>query len=463
MKKTLVAAITAAVIMGATGTGFAAGDPFSDVPTGHWAYDAVTTLARDGIIEGYGDGTYRGGQTMTRYEMAEIVANALTKIERANAADKTTINKLAEEYKDELSTIGVRVGKLEKNQPKVNFKGDLRMRYTNTDVKQEGKPSTVAYAYRLRLDATAKIDNATTAGFRFATKELDKDNFSNNTWVTFGENGGGNDNSATIDRVYLKSNWGGDTIATLGRQPLLIDSMGTLMDVGCFSFDGINVKSKVGAVDVTASYGRFIKGVKYGSANTDFTTLFNNLDVLGIGASAKAGKLTYGAGYYKMYNNHAGVDGALNPNGDDTNIQWAIGNLNYNFSNKFSLGLEYAHNGGTDFTSRSANVKNEGNGSDVWTARAIIGDQVLAKRGDQNVMLTYIDAGANSLIPHFRAAIATNNDRASDFKEVTFDYNYAFSSNYKIDLQYCTLRTDSKDARDSGDKDQVRVILLANF
>ena len=69
-KKTLVSAITAALVVGAASTTFAAANPFSDVPADSWAYDAVTTLAADGVIDGYPDGTYQGQNTMTRYEMA---------------------------------------------------------------------------------------------------------------------------------------------------------------------------------------------------------------------------------------------------------------------------------------------------------------------------------------------------------------------------------------------------------
>ena len=52
MKKTLVSALAAAFVIGAAGTTFAAANPFSDVPRDHWAYDAVTQLASDGVIEG---------------------------------------------------------------------------------------------------------------------------------------------------------------------------------------------------------------------------------------------------------------------------------------------------------------------------------------------------------------------------------------------------------------------------
>ncbi len=68
MKKTLVSALTTALVVGAASTTFAAANPFEDVAADHWAYDAVAQLAADGVIEGYGDGTYLGDQEISRYE-----------------------------------------------------------------------------------------------------------------------------------------------------------------------------------------------------------------------------------------------------------------------------------------------------------------------------------------------------------------------------------------------------------
>ena len=74
MKKSVVLAM--AMALGVTASAYAA-NPFSDVPAGHWAYDSISKLAAAGVIEGYGDGTFRGDRLMTRYEMAQIVARAM--------------------------------------------------------------------------------------------------------------------------------------------------------------------------------------------------------------------------------------------------------------------------------------------------------------------------------------------------------------------------------------------------
>ena len=54
--------------------------PFSDVPSGHWAYEAVAKLQREGIVIGYPDGTYGGPRPMTRYEFAIAISRLLDKI-----------------------------------------------------------------------------------------------------------------------------------------------------------------------------------------------------------------------------------------------------------------------------------------------------------------------------------------------------------------------------------------------
>ena len=118
MKKSVVSALTSALVVGVASTTFAAANPFSDVPADHWAYDAVTQLAADGVVEGYGDGTYRGDRNITRYEMAQMVAKAMAK-QDVSAANKALLDKLAAEFSDELNNLGVRVSKLEKHDDMV--------------------------------------------------------------------------------------------------------------------------------------------------------------------------------------------------------------------------------------------------------------------------------------------------------------------------------------------------------
>ena len=122
MKKHVLAAAVSALVLGSASSCLAAANPFSDVPEGHWAYDAVAQLAQDGVIDGYGDGTYQGSKSITRYEIAQMVAKAMAKKD-VSATDKATIDKLSAEFADELNNLGVRVANLEKHADNVKWSG----------------------------------------------------------------------------------------------------------------------------------------------------------------------------------------------------------------------------------------------------------------------------------------------------------------------------------------------------
>ena len=137
MKKSLVLAM--AMALGVTASAYAA-NPFSDVPAGHWAYDSISKLAAAGIIEGYGDDTFRGDRLMTRYEMAQIVAKALAK--------GANVDKLAAEFADELDALGVRVAALEKKADNVKITGEVRYHYgkfSKPDSEWDSKRTWAAY------------------------------------------------------------------------------------------------------------------------------------------------------------------------------------------------------------------------------------------------------------------------------------------------------------------------------
>ncbi len=156
-KKILISAVTTALVVGAASTTFAAANPFSDVPADSWAYDAVSTLAADGVIDGYPNGTYQGQNTMTRYEMAQIVARAMAKTD-VDKADKALVDKLAAEFADELDNLGVRVADLEKKSDNVKWGGKIRYRYYSTDNEHYNDDNY--HHMLLRLEPKAFIGNS---------------------------------------------------------------------------------------------------------------------------------------------------------------------------------------------------------------------------------------------------------------------------------------------------------------
>ena len=137
------AAATAVVVLVAFAAPvFAATNPFMDVPMNHWAYDAIGQLAAHGILSGYPDGTYKGKQPTTRYEMASALARALAVVDmtKASKQDVEMMKKLIVEFRDELEALGVKVADLD-DRVKVledrlggwKLSGHLRLEITQTD------------------------------------------------------------------------------------------------------------------------------------------------------------------------------------------------------------------------------------------------------------------------------------------------------------------------------------------
>ena len=155
-KKISAMALTAAIVC-TSASAFAAANPFADVPRDHWAYDAVAELADEGIIEGYGDGTYRGENEITRYEMAQMVAKAMAKEDQANAQQKAMIDRLAAEFSAELNNLGVRVSNLEDRIDNVKWGGELR--YTAFKRMFHDGPDSSLNRLELRLKPVATVND----------------------------------------------------------------------------------------------------------------------------------------------------------------------------------------------------------------------------------------------------------------------------------------------------------------
>jgi hypothetical protein len=231
MKKSLIITLALVFVLGIAGTAFAA-NPFVDVPAKHWSYDAVSKLAAAGIIDGYGDGTFKGDKAITRYEMAQIIAKAMTKEDSASAENKALIRKLATEYKAELDNLGVRVGALESKVDNVKWGGEVRERYDSQ--RQEGKGEYTGSHSYVDMWAHAQV-NPDWQGV--AEYESSKS-------LTTGKDGG----EGNTTRVYAQGNAFGGTLRMGRFNPLtayglIIDDNVTGAD---FTFGKV-LKARIGA------------------------------------------------------------------------------------------------------------------------------------------------------------------------------------------------------------------------
>ncbi|TCL31413.1 S-layer family protein [Anaerospora hongkongensis] len=251
MKKKIAAALAVTFALGVT-SAFAA-NPFVDVPAKHWAYDAVSKLAQAGIVDGYGDGTFRGDKNITRYEMAQIVAKALAKEDKANAEQKALLNKLSAEFSDELDNLGVRVSKLEKNASSIKITGDARIRgfengATDTNGKLTGSHDYFEQRVRLYLDS--ELNKNVTFNGRISAQ-----NKSNSETEPAGKDTFG------VDYGYFtfKDAIGGANLS-IGRQPLTLGYGLVSNPIGGYdavkvAFGGDKVKALVGYGDISHRTG----------------------------------------------------------------------------------------------------------------------------------------------------------------------------------------------------------------
>ena len=160
MKHAFLKAAIAACFACAAVTASAA-NPFTDVSSDDWAYQAVASLSDEGVIDGYPDGTFRGDKHVTRYEIAQIVARLMAKEDTLNASQQETLAKLSSQYADELKDLGVRVAELEKKRGATDLITELRVqsidRYDNVfkgNVQKHNEIST-----RVRLNTITPVND----------------------------------------------------------------------------------------------------------------------------------------------------------------------------------------------------------------------------------------------------------------------------------------------------------------
>ncbi|MCE5287319.1 MAG: S-layer homology domain-containing protein [Pelosinus sp.] len=440
MKKRAILSLAAGCVFVAS-SAFAAANPFADVPTKHWAYDAVSQLAKDGIVDGFDAKTFAGDKTMTRYEMAQVVGKAVYRADKASAEDKKLIDKLSTEFAGELNNLGVRVASLEKNQANLKINGTLEVRYSSKDYEVANKSTDANAQYRLRLTGSAKVDENTAFGFRVVNsndnyKAGNNFKWNKGTWYASGD-GQTTGNTFAIDRAFLTSKLGVVGV-TVGSQNIIFGANNFAFDSTNTAFEGVRFAGKSGVVDLAANWGRFE----------------SNLDLASIEAGSTIGKVTGSVGYATL-KDHKTADAYY----DKTIAKYVDFSGKYQFDNRFSLGGEYLMNQATD-----AAYTDKGKAGFVY---ALYGAQTLAKKGDQNVKLAYYKANKNGLTQWssvdnlYNATDAYVGNKA--FKGFNVTYNYAFSNAFSGYLFYEKITDNAITADSNGGYKIYRAGLTAKF
>ena len=243
MKKILALAAVAALTAGVSAY---AANPFSDVSTDDWAYQAVSDLSDQGVVEGYPDGTFKGERNMTRYELAQIIARLMAKEDQLNAEQQATLDKLAGEYADELANLGVRVSNLEKKVGNIAWSGDARMQYQRGRIVDEDatkfndKKHNDSWNGRMRINVDGQVNDQVTVKGRFLSEMDFKDGESADT---------------SMDRLHVVYQPTENFNLDIGRTGVGLSQTGIFMDEDG-QYDGIIANYDNGKFNISAGYGR---------------------------------------------------------------------------------------------------------------------------------------------------------------------------------------------------------------
>ena len=379
MKKQFAAIFAATAVLGVT-TAFAA-NPFSDVTPDSWAYQAVSQLAAAGIVNGYPDGTFKGQNDITRYEMAQMVAKAMANQDRANAEQQAMINRLADEFSNELNNLGVRVARLEDRVGNVKVTGDARLRY------QDAEHAKSKFDARARVQFNAKVNDRTDAVVRLSSGSFE-----------FGNSQNGGNANATIDRAYVNHKFGERVSLKAGRFGQTIG--GGLAFDG--TFDGAQLNAGNDKIQAQAAYGYMVSGEAAG------LTKDQNVTNTYLGLSGKLGKHTMVGGFYDRVNQDS-TNGYKNIYGF---------NADANFD-KVWVGGEWLKDSHVDK-------------SQAWTAGLGYGDYNIAKKGSWDVKGQYFNAKANAPI----VDTTYNHIYTTDAKGWMASVNYALQNNVGLSANY---------------------------
>ena len=387
MKKQFAAIFAATAVLGVT-TAFAA-NPFSDVTPDSWAYQAVSQLANAGIVNGYPDGTFKGQNNITRYEMAQMVAKAMANQDRANAEQQAMINRLADEFSNELNNLGVRVARLEDRVGNVKVTGDARLRY------RDAEHANSKFDARARVQFNAKVNDRTDAVVRVTSGNFE-----------LGDSTTGGNANATIDRAYVNHKFGERVSAKAGRFNQVIG--GGLAFDG--TFDGAQFNAGNDKVNFQAAYGYMVSGDNgiIAGATTNKLTKDANVTNTYLGLNGKVGKHTTVGGFYDRVNQDSS-NGYKNIYGF---------NANANFD-KVWVGGEWLKDSHVDE-------------SQAWTAGLGYGNYNIAKKGSWDVKGQYFNQKANAPI----VDTTYNHLYTTDAKGWMASVNYALQNNVGLSANY---------------------------
>ncbi|MBO6204456.1 MAG: S-layer homology domain-containing protein [Selenomonas sp.] len=427
MKKTLVSTLTTALVVGAASTTFAAANPFADVPADHWAYDAVSQLAADGVIDGYGDSTFKGNRNITRYEMAQMVAKAMAK--NTSGADKALVDKLAAEFAEELNNLGVRVANLERNADMVKWNGKIEYTAVRANVEKLGEDldgKNTQNNLKFRLEPSAEVNEHWHVNAR-----LDAD-------VNAKEDAG-DDGKVSMKRIWAQGDYKNFQVKAGKFASMNSDSFADTEFSGAEVSFGKSVKGilGVGRLKLSNTAAANAHGVAQdadhdwadgyyvgrGKTGKDRTAGYQY-----VGVEGKASKLSGGL-YYHHLSSESFKTAKYTKNADTDNFNLIAAKAAYRFDKNVAVNGFYANNRNADYFNNAASIEVDYKGAER------------ENRGTWGAWLAYRHLGAWGMVANTYDVIQPNE------KGWEIGANYTFVKNVVGTLRY----GDIKMLDDNGD------------
>ena len=311
------------------------------------------------------------------------------------------INRLADEFSNELNNLGVRVAKLEDRVGNVKVTGDMRLRYLGAQEKNghyvtaDGDYSKHSkFDARARVQFNAKVNDRTEAVVRMTSGDFELGDASSTA-------------SASIDRAYVNHKFGERVSVKAGRFDQTIGN-GLIYDDG---FDGVQFNAGNDKVQFQAAYGYAVEGAAEGQTQLENNT-FTYASIKG-----DLNKHVNLGGFYARNNKHK-FD-----NTDFKNLYGFSTDVNFD---KVWVGGEYVKGAGM-------------NKGTAWTAGIGYGAYDQAKQGTWDVKAQYFNFG------QYMGAVSSTWDIAYDFGQKPTFYgfkgwlataNYALQDNVGLTAYY---------------------------
>ena len=438
-----------------------AANPFVDVPSDSWAYKSVVELADAGIIQGVDGQYFQGNRNITRYEAAEMVAKAMAHMDKASVEQRALINKLADEYADELNNLGVRVSALENRVGNVKLTGDARIRYRyqsegdkvtkanvpyiendkKTHVANKKQDNDSSWDYRVRIRANAQVNDRTNVVYGITTGVR-----------SFADNGPASaENNVTTDRAYVDYNFGGNNWDLMvGRYEYI---MGGPRAYGFFygdTFDGAQLKYQNDKFAATAGYGKFKEGLVAGDEAYDgVKTGYGELEgFFGGGRAAGSAVGVYYNDYTVAGGSHRTAEDAFSF--DDS---WgAYGSLNLG---KWNLLANYEKYNSTD---------SKDNDPEVWIGKLTYGAANFATPKSWDAWVEYLNADNGFADTDTTFSGSTNGWRNDSLTNnvkswgVGVDYTFAKNAQFQIMQSFATSAKDGN--ADPGEETRAQFVFV---